>query len=307
MLYLLKKFLNLIKINELEGLKMRTILITGVSTGIGQAIAEKLLQEQDFIVIGTVRNINDSSFLKKKYNDLFFPIVLDVTDKQSIIKSKEQVSKILKNNKSYLSCLINNAGIALGGPIKYLDVDIFRKQFEVNFFGLIETTKTFLNLLIESNHHKMQNKIINIGSISGKRSYPFVAPYTSSKFALEGFTDSLRRELLIHNLDVVLIEPGPIRTAIWDKAPDVDNSPFLNTEYEIPLKKFRKGYIKIGKNGFSPNIIANKIHNILKTNYPKTRYVITPQKLKNYLIPGFLPDRWVDKIIGKMLGLIKHN
>ena len=160
-------------------------------------------------------------------------------------------------------------------------------------------------MLIDNNKYKMKNKIINIGSISGKRSYPFVGPYTSSKHALEGFSDALRRELLIHDLDVILIQPGPIRTPIWDKAPPIEDNPFLKTEYEIPLRKFFKGYIQLGVNGLNPQIIGQRVVKVLMTNKPKTRYVITPNKLMNYIVPGFFPDRWVDKLIGKMLGLIK--
>ena len=283
---------------------MRSILITGVSTGIGKAIAEELLNSE-YIVIGSVRKLEDASELKEKYNDIFFPVKFDVTKKEEIYNGKKEVEKILKENNSYLSCVINNAGIALGGPVRYLDVDIFRKQFEVNFFGLIEVTKCFLELLIESNKYKMKNKIINIGSISGKRSYPFVGPYTASKHALEGFTDSLRRELLIHDVDVVLIEPGPIRTPIWEKAPNIEDNPFLNTEYEIPLRKFNKGYIKLGVEGLPPKVIGERVVKILSSNSPKTRHVITPKIFKNFLIPGFLPDRWVDRMTGKMLGLLK--
>ena len=283
---------------------MRGILVTGVSTGIGKAIAESLL-ESDFLVIGSVRSLEDSIELQRKFSKSFFPVKFDVTKKDEIKKAKKEVEKILSDNNSYLSCVINNAGIALGGPIRYLDVDIFRKQFEVNFFGLIEVTKSFLDLLIDNNKYKMKNKIINIGSISGKRSYPFVGPYTASKHALEGFTDSLRRELLIHDVDVVLIEPGPIRTPIWEKAPDIEDNPFLNTEYEIPLRKFNKGYIKLGVDGLPPKVIGERVVKILSSNSPKTRHVITPNIFKNFLIPGFLPDRWVDRMTGKMLGLLK--
>ena len=285
---------------------MRSVLVTGVSTGIGKAIAEELLNNE-FIVIGSVRKESDGEDLKKRFEENFYPVKFDVTKKQEIQKAKVEVEKILTDRKSYLSCVINNAGIALGGPVRYLDVDIFRKQFEVNFFGLIEVTKTFLDLLIDHNSYKMKNKIINIGSISGKRSYPFVGPYTASKHALEGFTDALRRELLIHDVDVVLIQPGPIRTPIWDKAPKIEDNPFLKTEYEIPLRKFNKGYIKLGVDGYSPTIIGNKIVNVMNTNKPRTRYVITPKIFKNYLIPGFLPDRWVDRLTGKMLGLLKKT
>ena len=285
---------------------MRSVLVTGVSTGIGKAIAEELLNNE-FIVIGSVRKESDGEDLKKRFEENFYPVKFDVTKKQEIQNAKVEVEKILADRKSYLSCVINNAGIALGGPVRYLDVDIFRKQFEVNFFGLIEVTKTFLDLLIDHNSYKMKNKIINIGSISGKRSYPFVGPYTASKHALEGFTDALRRELLIHDVDVVLIQPGPIRTPIWDKAPKIEDNPFLKTEYEIPLRKFNKGYIKLGVDGYSPTIIGNKIVDVMNTNKPRTRYVITPKIFKNYLIPGFLPDRWVDRLTGKMLGLLKKT
>jgi short-subunit dehydrogenase len=284
---------------------MRAVLITGVSSGIGESIADELLSADEFIVIGSVRNINDAKILKDKYKN-FYEIIFDVTNKDAILKGKIEVERILKENNSYLSCLINNAGIAIGGPVRYLDVDFFRHQFEVNFFGLIEVTKIFLDLLIDSNKYKMKNKIINIGSISGKRSYPFVAPYTSSKHALEGFSDSLRRELMIHELDVILLEPGPIKTPIWDKVPDIEKNPFLNTEYGESLRKFNKGYLKtVEADGFPPKIIGEKVLNIMQTNTPKTRYVITPKIIKNYFIPGFLPDRWVDRMIGKMLGLIK--
>jgi short-subunit dehydrogenase len=284
---------------------MRAVLITGVSSGIGESIADELLSADEFIVIGSVRNIDDAKILKDKYKN-FYEVIFDVTNKDAILKGKIEVERILKENNSYLSCLINNAGIAVGGPVRYLDVDFFRHQFEVNFFGLIEVTKIFLDLLIDSNKYKMKNKIINIGSISGKRSYPFVAPYTSSKHALEGFSDSLRRELMIHELDVILLEPGPIKTPIWDKVPDIEKNPFLNTEYGESLRKFNKGYLKtVEADGFPPKIIGEKVLNIMQTNTPKTRYVITPKIIKNYFIPGFLPDRWVDRMIGKMLGLIK--
>ncbi len=285
---------------------MRTVLITGVSTGIGKSIAEILINNK-FFVIGSVRKKEDASYLKEKYSDKFEYVIFDVTNKDAIENSKKEVKSIIDKNKSYLCCVINNAGVALGGPLRYLDVEVYKKQFEVNYFGLINVTKTFLDLLIDSNRYPLKNKIINIGSISGKRSYPFVGPYTSSKFALEGLTDSLRRELLIHDIDVVLIEPGPIKTEIWNKVPDIEDNPFFKTEYGDALRKFNDVYVKMGKYGLHPDLVGKLALKILLTNKPKTRYVITPAKLMNYIIPGFLPDRWVDRLVGKMLGLIKKS
>ena len=123
---------------------MRAVLITGVSSGIGESIADELLSTNEFIVIGSVRSIDDAKNLKDQYEN-FYEVIFDVTNKEAILKGKIEVEKILKENNSYLSCLINNAGIAVGGPIRYLDVDFFRHQFEVNFFGLIEVTKIFLD------------------------------------------------------------------------------------------------------------------------------------------------------------------
>ena len=285
---------------------MRTVLVTGVSTGIGKSITESLIQNK-FHFIGSVRKEEDSIYLKKKYSKQFDTVIFDVRDEKAIKNAKDKINSILEKNNSYLCSIINNSGIALGGPVQYLDLEIFKKQFDVNFFGLISVTKIFLDLLIKSNKYPLKNKIINIGSISGKRSYPFVAPYTSSKFALEGFTDSLRRELMIHDIDVVLVQPGPIKTEIWNKVPDIEQNPFLNTEYGASIRKFASNYIKMGNKGFKPDIIGNRIVKILQTNKPKTRYVITPNKLINYLIPGFLPDRWVDRITAKILGLHKNN
>ncbi|MBI45219.1 MAG: oxidoreductase [Candidatus Marinimicrobia bacterium] len=285
---------------------MRTVLVTGVSTGIGKSITESLIQNK-FHVIGSVRKEEDAIYLKKKYSKQFDTVIFDVRDEKAIKNAKDKINSILEKNNSYLCSIINNSGIALGGPVQYLDLEIFKKQFDVNFFGLISVTKIFLDLLIKSNEYPLKNKIINIGSISGKRSYPFVAPYTSSKFALEGFTDSLRRELMIHDIDVVLVQPGPIKTEIWNKVPDIEQNPFLNTEYGASIRKFASNYIKMGNKGFRPDIIGNRIVKILQTNKPKTRYVITPNKLINYLIPGFLPDRWVDRITAKILGLHKNN
>ena len=200
---------------------------------------------------------------------------------------------------------MNNAGIALGGPVTLIDIEIFRKQFEVNFFGLIEVTKAYLPLLGASKGSNNQGKIINISSVSGRRSHPFIAPYTASKFAVEAFSDSLRRELMIYGVDVILIEPGPIKTAIWNKTPDPENNEFIGSDYESALGQFYKLFIEMGKKGLDPDIIGNKVKNILQNPRPRIRHVITPNRFLNYTLPGILPSRMFDKLVGKGLGLLK--
>ena len=282
---------------------MKKIVVTGVSTGIGYATA-KILSNSGYFVYGSVRNEYDAEKLSKEMGENFKALIIDVTNLESIKNSAEVVKSDLKSNE-ILSGLVNNAGIALGGPITLIETDVFRKQFDVNFFGLIDVTKVFLPLLGASKDSPYQGKIINISSISGLRANPFVGPYSASKFALEAFSDSLRRELLIYGIDVVLIEPGPIKTAIWDKTPDPDDNEFLNTDYEPALKKFYNLFIEMGKKGLDADVIGHRVKNILQNPKPYVRYVITPKKFITYTLESLMPTRWYDKMIGKGLGLLQ--
>ena len=207
-------------------------------------------------------------------------MIFDVTDVKSI-KNSVSIVKDNLGSEEFLSGLVNNAGVAMGGPITQIDTKVFRKQFDINFFGLIDVTKSFLPLLGVDTNNKNKGIIINISSVSGKRAHPFVAPYSASKFALEAFSDSLRRELMLYGIDVVLIEPGPIKTAIWDKIPDIDNNEFIGSDYELSLRRFYKLFIEMGKKGLDADIIGNKVLKVLETPKPKTRYVITPNKFAN--------------------------
>ena len=282
---------------------MKKVVITGVSTGIGYAIA-KILCGSGYFIYGSVRTKEDAEKLSSVLGDNFHPLIFDVTDPKAILESAEKVQSDLKPGEC-LAGLVNNAGIALGGPVTLIGTEIFRKQFDVNFFGLIDVTKAYLPLLGASKESSEQGKIINISSISGRRSHPFIAPYTASKFALEAFSDSLRRELLIYGIDVILIEPGPIKTAIWDKAPDPENNEFIGSDYEPSLERFYKLFIQLGKKGFDADIIGNRVKSILQDPKPPIRHVITPNRLQNYTLPGILPTRIYDKLVGKELGLLK--
>ena len=282
---------------------MKKVVITGVSTGIGYSSA-KILCNSGYTVYGSVRKSEDADRIVDKLGDNFHPLIFDVTDSKAISENVEKVKNVLKPGEC-IAGLVNNAGIALGGPVTLIDTEVFRKQFEVNFFGLIDVTKAYLPLLGARKDFSNQGKIINISSISGKRSHPFIAPYSASKFALEAFSDSLRRELLIYGVDVILIEPGPIKTAIWDKVPDPEDNEFLGSDYEPSLERFYKLFIQLGKKGFDADIIGNRVKSILQDPKPPIRHVITPNRLQNYTLPGILPTRIYDKLVGKKLGLLK--
>ena len=282
---------------------MKKVVITGVSTGIGYSSA-KILCDSGYRVFGSVRKQEDAEKVTSEFGANFTPLIFDVTDSKGIQENAQIVKGELIPGEA-LAGLVNNAGVAMGGPINLIDTDVFRKQFEVNFFGLIEVTKTFLPMLGAVKNSMQQGKIINISSISGRRAHPFVAPYTASKFAVEAFSDALRREMLLYGVDVILIEPGPIKTAIWDKVPDLDDNEFTGTDYEHSLRKFYKMFIEMGKKGFDADIIGNRVKEILQDPSPKTRHVITPNRFINFTLPGILPDRIFDKLVGKGLGLLK--
>ena len=281
---------------------MKNIVITGVSTGIGYYSTE-YLTKNGYFVFGSVRKEEDANNLKKEFGDNFHPLIFDVRDEDAINKSAQEVESIV--GKKGIDCLINNSGIALGGPFLYLPTEVFREQFDTNFFGVISVTRIFSKLLGAYKDSRHKGKIIMISSVSGKRSYPFVGPYTASKHALEGLSDSLRRELMIYGIDLILVEPGPVKTAIWDKAPDPDQNAFIGTDYERSLRIFYKEVIEKGKHGLDSNVVARLIEKIIRVNKPKTRYVVSSNKLRDYYLPGLFTDRFFDRIIAKILKLNK--
>ena len=284
---------------------MDSVVITGVSSGIGLSAAQ-ILCNSGYRVYGSVRKENDAQILIDQYPKQFKPLIFDVRDEAAIKEASDFVKNDL-SDKDRLVGLVNNSGIALGGPFKHLNTDIFRKQLEVNVLGVVSVTLNFLELLGAYKGSKNQGKIIMISSVSGHRAYPYMSPYSASKFALEGMSDSLRRELMMYGIDVVLIEPGPVQSEIWNKAPKKDDNPFIGTDFEKSLKTFYEEVIEKAQDPLPADIIGNAIKEIIENSNPKTRYVYTKNKFKEYTLPGILPDRTLDRIMAKRLKIKKSN
>ena len=283
---------------------MKYVLVTGASTGIGYSAVKQLIAN-GYRVFGSVRKDSDADKLKADFGDNCIPLKFDVRDEGAINKSVEIVKQNLTDN-DYLAAVVNNSGIALGGPVQYLPTDVFRKQFEVNLFGVINVTRAYLKLLGAYKGAKHKGKIVMISSVSGKRSYPFVSPYTASKHALEALSDSLRREMMLYDVDVVVVEPGPIKTPIWDKTPAIDDNPFLGTDYESSLRTFYGQMVTKGKkDGLEVDLVGRLIEKVITCKNPKTRYVITGRKWMDFILPGLLPDRMLDKLFARFLGIKK--
>jgi NAD(P)-dependent dehydrogenase (short-subunit alcohol dehydrogenase family) len=280
---------------------MKSVVVTGSSTGIGWGIA-KVLIKKGFRVFGSVRKQADADRLQSEFGVNFVPLLFDVTDQRAVIEGAKKVANMLEGQP--LFGLVNNAGIAVAGPLLYIDVDEFRHQLEVNVTGQLIATQAFAPLLVADATRKSQaGRIVMISSVGGTNASPFVGPYNASKFALEGLSESLRRELLLLGIDVIVVAPGAVATPIWDKADQVDVSRYANTPYAAPLNAIRNYMLTSGRKGLKPERLGKAVMTALTTRKPKTRYVVTPDPFQNFMV-NHLPKRMVDRMIGGRLGLL---
>jgi len=282
---------------------MPSVVVTGVSSGIGWGTAKVLLQ-QGFQVFGSVRKREDADRLSAEWGEAFTPLLFDITDEQAVKLAATIVRDRLQGHT--LSGLVNNAGIAAPGPLIYQPISEYRQQLEVNLVGPLIVTQAFVGLL--GADHQLSGhpgRIVNISSVSGKMASPFLGAYGASKFGLEGLSDSLRRELMIHGIDVIVIGPGAVATAIWDKAEQVDISLYETTEYDSALKIFRKYIIEEGRKGYPPEHLGEIVRQALTAAHPPVRYGYSavPRPLFNWILPRLLPKRRVDASIANNLGL----
>ena len=279
---------------------MKSVVVTGSSTGIGWGIS-KVLVSRGFRVFGSVRKPADGERLAKEFGPNFVPVQFDVTDEAAVAKGADEVAAALGGET--LAGLVNNAGIAVAGPLLYLKVDEFRQQIEVNLTGQLIVTQAFAPLLgADRSRRGAPGRIVMISSVGGKNANPFMGPYNASKFGLEGLSESLRRELMIFGIDVIVVAPGAVATPIWDKADSVDVTQYANTPYAKPLAALKEMMLALGRNGFAPERLGEAVYVALTAARPKTRYTVTPQPLQNAMMLT-LPKRLVDSLIAGQLGL----
>jgi NAD(P)-dependent dehydrogenase (short-subunit alcohol dehydrogenase family) len=283
---------------------MRSVVITGASTGIGWATA-KLLLDRGFRVFGSVRKQSDADRLKAEFGANFIPLVFDVTDEAAVLAAAGEVRAALGGET--LAGLVNNAGIAVGGPVLELAAGEFRRQMDVNVIGPIISTQAFGPLLGSDPSPKgPKGRIVMISSLAGKNGNPLMSAYSASKHAIEGLSESLRREMMLFGIDVVIVAPGAVKTPIWSKADDVDYSAYDNSPFFPALQRIRKFMVQLGENGLPAEKIAEVIAEALTSASPKVRYQIAPDPVRQ-LVTAILPKRMVDRIIAKRLGLMPRS
>ena len=270
------------------------ILITGASSGIGRACTE-YLAHKGFKIYAGARKKDDIEALNELKN--VTGLKIEVTDDQTI----KEAFNYIKNENTGLFAIINNAGITIAGPLMDISTNDLINQFNVNLIGVHRITTTFFPLLLES-----KGRIIMISSNSGFFAAPFFGPYCSSKFALEGYSDALRRELLLYDVKVIIIQPGRIKTPIWDKGEKLLFK-FKGSIFEKEAYEIGKYAIEKGKNeSLDPSQVAKVILTSLTIKNPKNRYMIVPDKFRNQMLK-IMPAKRIDKIIKKELTKIKFN
>jgi NAD(P)-dependent dehydrogenase (short-subunit alcohol dehydrogenase family) len=275
------------------------VVVTGASTGIGWSCV-KVLTAAGFHLFGSVRKPADADRLTREFGTSVTPLLFDVTDQVAVANAARIVEQALGGKT--LAGLVNNAGIAVAGPLLYLSIEEVEKQFAVNVTGPLIVTQAFAPLLgADRSRAGGPGRIVMMSSVGGRNALPFAGPYAASKFAIEGLSEALRRELMLFGIDVVIVAPGAVVTPIWDKT-EIAIAPFANTPYAAALAKMKAVMLANAAKGLAPEKIGETVLRALTTARPKTRYTVAPNPFQQVLT-AVLPKRTLDRMIGSRIGL----
>jgi NAD(P)-dependent dehydrogenase (short-subunit alcohol dehydrogenase family) len=279
---------------------MRSVVVTGVSTGIGRSSA-KVLLNAGFRVFGSVRREEDAERLRTALGPNFTPLIFDVTDRAAVGAAAERVATALGGET--LAGLVNNAGVAVAGPLSDIDIDAFRGQLDVNVVGTLFVTQAFLPLLgLDRARKGPPGRVVMMSSVGGRKAWPFAGAYYASKFALEGLSQALRFELMPFDVDVVVLQPGMVVTPIWDKADAFDAARYRDTPYAIPIERLKAYLSAARKNGLPADAIGEAVKEAILAPQPKARRVVAPNPVSSF-VASALPRRLVDGLVARRLGL----
>lgn len=282
---------------------MGSCVITGASTGIGEACARRL-DRAGWRVFAGVRRQEDATRLREGASARLQPVMIDVTDAASIAAAVAFVRSVA--GEGDVSGLVNNAGIALAAPLEYLPIDEFRRQLDVNVIGQLAVTQAFVPLLRGA---RDPARIVLMGSIGGRAATPFLGAYSASKFALEGLADALRVELQPWGIDVAIVEPGSIATPIWSKGDETAARLAARfpqqweQQYGSAIAAMRQAAAAAGRRGIPPDAVAAVVEHALTSRRPRTRYLVGADAWLRARLSSVLPDRLSDRLLTRLLKL----
>jgi NAD(P)-dependent dehydrogenase (short-subunit alcohol dehydrogenase family) len=279
----------------------RNVLITGASTGIGEACA-LALDRAGFRVFAGVRRDADAESLRAQASSRLEPVMLDVTDDASVAAAARHIADTV--GEDGLAGVVNNAGISVAGPLEFVPLDELRRQLDVNVTGQIAVTQAVLPMIRAG-----RGRIVFIGSVGGKLATPFLGPYSASKFALEALADSLRVELRPWRIPVSIVEPGSIATPIWDKglaaADELERHmpPQAHDMYGAAIDAVREMAKKTAARGIPAARVAGAVMHALTAKRPRTRYPVGTDARIQAALGGLVPDGLRDVVIEQQMGL----
>jgi NAD(P)-dependent dehydrogenase (short-subunit alcohol dehydrogenase family) len=278
---------------------MRSVLVTGVSTGIGRATALRL-DSAGWKVFAGVRKEEDAESLRGEGSERLAPVILDVTDPEQIAAAAERIER---EREGGLDGLVNNAGVAVPGPLETVPLDDLRHQLEVNLVAYVAVTQAMLPPI-----RRAEGRVVFLSSIGGRIAFPFGGPYHASKFATEAIGDVFRQELRPWGLKVSIVEPGSIDTPIWErgqrKAEDIEaKAPRTNLLYGAAIEKFKKVIEDTAERGIPPEKVAKAIAHALESPRPKSRYLVGLDAKVQARLQPLIPTAVFDRIVARQLNL----
>ena len=281
----------------------RPVVVTGVSSGIGVAIARNLIAA-GVKVFGSVRRDKDAARLEEEFGERATALIFDIRDEDAVAAAADRVREAA--GKDGIAALVNNAGVALPGPLEHMTTARFRDQLDIGIIGTLAVTQAFLPLLKAEGAGKQPGRVVNISSVAGVTAMPFLGPYAAAKFGLEAMSDSLRRELMIYGIDVIVIQPGGVDTPAWEKAAAEDSGNVAGGPYEQPVATFRSLALAAGRSGIAADRVAATVAKALNRRRPRARYLITPHPVAERIMRR-LPARLLDRLIARRLGLRRRT
>jgi len=266
------------------------ILVTGAASGIGKATVLTLAQK-GFGVYATYATDKSQTELEKLRGvNGIEAFKLDITNDGDVANAVA----FIEGKGIHLFALVNNAGIFSPGPLMEFPVERLIEQYNVNVFGMHRLTKALFPLLLKS-----KGRIVNVSSVAGYVATPFSGPYASSKHAVEGWSDSLRRELMPWDIKVIVVEPALINTPLWDRDVEERIERYRGSIfYEANRKKLEHEAAEAKTHGVQPEVVAEAIYQALTVPNPKPRYLVTNHPVRHRLV-RFLPDALLDRLITK--------
>ena len=276
------------------------VVVTGASTGIGEATANRLAA-QGFTVFAGVRKEADAERLQTQSLPGLLPLMIDVADDDSVKRAAAEVDAAV--GEAGLLGLVNNAGVSWGGPLEFQDIEEIREMFAVNLFGLIVVTQAMLPMI-----RRGRGRIVNMGSIGGKMSVPFVSTYSATKFGVEAISDALRVELRPWGIKVACIEPGSIATPLWARGfeqfdKQVEKmSPEALRLYGDLIPRMRALTERTARAGIPPARVADAVEHALNSSRPRSRYLVGADARSQSAF-RLVPDRARDALLARILGI----